>query len=113
MVTDVLNEALPVRDVRIQLEPTWPVKMNMKYDGAVTYIHKVKDGRNIYFIANSTNAPIETSLILRGKKDLALWDPHTGEREDLNTTVSETAGQSVTTVPLSLGALKSVFYIEP
>jgi hypothetical protein len=78
----------------------------------VTYIHKVKDGKNIYFIANSTNEPIETSVILRGKKNLALWNPHTGEREDLNTSVSETAGQSVTTVPLSLGAMKSVFYIE-
>ncbi len=111
MLGDVLNEALPVRDVRIQIEPTWPVKMNMKYDGAVTYIHKVKDGRDIYFIANSTNEPIETSIVLRGKNKLALWDPHTGEREDLNASVSETAGQSVTTVPLSLGALKSVFYI--
>ena len=112
MITDVLNEALPVRDVKIQLEPTWPVKMNMKYDGAVTYIHKVKDGKNIYFIANSTNGPIETSVLLSGKKNLALWNPHTGERGDLNTSVSETAGQSVTTVPLSLGAMKSVFYIE-
>ena len=112
MITDVLNEALPVRDVTIKLEPTWPVKMNMKYDGAVTYIHKVKDGKNIYFIANSTNEPIETSVILRGKKNLALWNPHTGEREDLNTSVSETAGQSATTVPMSLGAMKSVFYIE-
>lgn len=112
MINDVLNEALPVRDVRIQLEPTWPVKMNMKYDGAVTYIHKVKDGRDIYFIANSTNAPVETKVILRGRKDLALWDPHTGERKDLNTSVSETAGQPVTSVPLSLGALKSVFFIE-
>ncbi|HNY14881.1 MAG TPA: glycosyl hydrolase, partial [Bacteroidales bacterium] len=112
MVTDVLNEALPVRDVRIQMEPVWPVRMNMKYDGAVTYIHKVKDGKDIYFIANSTNEPVKTSIILRGKKNLALWDPHTGEREDLNVSVSEAAGQSVTTVPLSLGALKSVFYIE-
>lgn len=112
MVTDVLNEALPVRDVRIQLEPTWPVKMNMEYEGAVTYIHKEKDGRNIYFIANSTNEPIETSVILRGKKNLAAWNPHTGEREDLNTSVSEKDGQSVTTAPLNLGALKSVFYIE-
>lgn len=112
MVTDVLNEALPVRDVRIQLDPVWPVKMNMKYDGAVTYIHKVKDGRNIYFIANSTNEPVETSVVLRGKKNLALWDPHTGEREELNASLSEAAGQTVTTVPLSLGALKSVFFIE-
>ena len=112
MINDVLSEALPVRDVRIQLEPTWPVKMNKAYDGAVTYIHKVKDGKNIYFIANSTNEPVETSVILRGKMNLALWNPHTGEREGLNTSVSETAGQTVTTVPLSLGALKSVFYIE-
>ena len=86
--------------------------MNKAYDGAVTYIHKAKDGKDIYFIANSTNEPVETNVILRGKKNLALWDPHTGEREDLITDVSETAGQSITTVPLYLEALKSVFYIE-
>ena len=112
MITDVLNEAVPVRDVNIKLEPTWPVKMGRNYDGAVTYIHKVKDGKNIYFIVNSTNKPIETTVRLRGKQNLALWNPHTGERENLNADVSETGGQPVTTVPLSLGAMKSVIYID-
>jgi hypothetical protein len=112
MITDVLNEADPVRDVNIKLEPTWPVKMGRSYDGAVTYIHKVKDGKNIYFMVNSTNKPIETTVSLRGKHDLALWDPHTGERKDLKTSVSDANGQSFTTAPLSLAAMKSVIYID-
>jgi len=111
MVTDVLNESLKVRDVKIQMEPVWPVKLNMAYDGAVTYIHKVKGGKDIYYIVNSTNQPIETSVSFRGSKSLAMWDPHTGERQSVTATATETAGQAVTTAPLSLGALKSVFYI--
>ena len=112
MLTDVLNESLPVRDVNIQMRPTWPVKMNMEYDGALTYIHKVKDGKDIYFFANSTNQPIETSVVLRGEKNLALWDPYSGKKEELKTNVSKKADQSVTSVPLELKALTSVFYVE-
>ena len=33
------------------LSPMWPVKMGRAYDGALTYLHKVKDGRDIYFFA--------------------------------------------------------------
>ncbi|MBN1972567.1 MAG: hypothetical protein JW787_02940 [Sedimentisphaerales bacterium] len=112
MVTDVLNEALPVRDVNIQLAPMWPVKMNMQYDGALTYIHKVKDEKDIYFFVNSTNQPIKTNIILRGNKSLALWNPHTGDRSKLETNVTNTGTEPVTKVPLALEPLKSVFYIQ-
>ncbi len=112
MVTDVLNEAIPVRDVSIQLPPTWPVKMNRDYDGALTCIHKVKGSKDIYFFANSTNQPIETKVVLRGNKNLALWNPHTGEKSQLEASISDASGQSVTTVPLILEPLKSVFYVQ-
>jgi hypothetical protein len=112
MVTDVLNEADPVRDVAIQLPPMWPVKMNMQYDGALTYIHKIKAGRDIYFFANSTDQAIETKVVLRDNKKLVLWNPHTGEKEQLEISVSESDGEPVTTVPLVLQPLTSVFYIQ-
>ena len=63
-------------------------------------------------MVNSTNKPIETTVRLRGKQNLALWNPQTGERGDLKADVSENGGQPFTTVPLSLGAMKSVIYID-
>jgi len=51
-IRGVLAEALPVRDVEIQ-EGLWPLERGEAYDGALTYLHKVKDGRDIYFFANS------------------------------------------------------------
>jgi hypothetical protein len=108
----VLKEALPVRDVDIQAPWLWPVPMNRDYAGALTYIHKVKSGRDIYFFANSTDAAVNTTVVLRGHKDLALWDPHTGQRKKADVTASETAGQPVTTAHLTLEPLKSVFYVQ-
>ncbi|MGD0652051.1 MAG: glycosyl hydrolase [Verrucomicrobiia bacterium] len=112
MVDAVLKEAVPVRDVDIQMAPMWPVEMNTAYDGALTYIHKVKDGRDIYFFANSTDAPVDTKVVLRGNKNLAIWNPHTGEREKAEIAVSESAGQPVTTVRLILQPVTSVFYVQ-
>ncbi|MEJ2647672.1 MAG: hypothetical protein P8016_04585 [Sedimentisphaerales bacterium] len=81
-------------------------------DGALTYIHKVKDSKDIYFFANSTNQPVDMKVFLRSNKSLALWSPHTGKRSELETDVSDASGKSVTTAPLVLEPLKSVFYVQ-
>jgi hypothetical protein len=112
MVDAVLKEALPVRDVDVQMPWLWPVPMNRDYAGALTYIHKVKSGRDIYFFANSTDAAVDTTVVLRGHKSLALWDPHTGEKKKADVTASETASQSVTATRLTLPPLASVFYVQ-
>ena len=44
-------------------------------DGALTCLHKVKDGRDIYFFANSQDVPVDTKVVLRGAKNLALPRP--------------------------------------
>jgi hypothetical protein len=44
---------LPLGDVEIR-EPMAPLLRGPDYDGALTYIHKVKDDRDIYFFANSS-----------------------------------------------------------
>ena len=112
LVSTVLKESVPVADVDIQQAPTWPVKMGPAYDGALTYIHKVKDGRDIYFFANSQDAPVDTKVVLRGQKSLALWNPHTGERQKAEATQAETGGQTVTTVHLVLAPVTAVFYVK-
>lgn len=76
-----------------------------------TYIHKIKDKRDIYFFANSTDNPVDANVVLRGRKNLAFWNPHTGEKSKAQITVSETAGQPVTTVRLTLPAITSMFFI--
>jgi hypothetical protein len=112
MVDAVLKEALPARDVEIQMPWLWPVPMNRDYAGALTYIHKIKSGRHIYFFANSSDAAVDTTIILRGRRNLALWDPHTGRRKETEVTASETAGQPVTASHLALQPLTSVFYVQ-
>ncbi len=92
--------------------PAWPLKMHMEYAGALTYIHKVKGGRDIYFFANSTDAAVDTDVVVRGGKALAIWDPHTGERRQTEVAVSETGGQTVTTFRLALQPLTSLFYVQ-
>jgi hypothetical protein len=47
-------------------------------DGQLAYIHKVKGGRDIVFVANSSASAVKTTLSLRGAFTLELWDPHTG-----------------------------------
>jgi hypothetical protein len=112
MLDAVLKEAIPVRDVDIQQPPVWPVKMNRAYDGALTYIHKIKNKRDIYFFANSTDSPVDTDVVLRGLKSLALWDPHTGERSKPSVMPLEIEGRTVTKMRLALPAVSSVFLVE-
>jgi hypothetical protein len=112
LVNAVLKEAVPVRDVDILQPPMWPVKLGPEYDGALTYIHKVKDGKDIYFFANSRDTAVDTKVVLRGAKKLAIWNPHTGERLPAESTQSEQGGQTVTTVRLVLDAVKAVFFVQ-
>jgi hypothetical protein len=111
LLNEVFKQVLPVRDVDIQAE-MGPVQRRMAYNGALTYIHKVKNGRDIYFFANSSEKPVDTKVVLRGKKDLAIWNPHTGEREEAKFTNADMDGQPVTTVQLTLQPVTSVFYIQ-
>ena len=51
--------------------------MNRSYAGALTYIHKVKSGRDIYFFANSTDAAVDATVVLRGRR---IWPSGTPTR---------------------------------
>jgi hypothetical protein len=112
MVNTVLKEALPVRDVEIQQPPMWPAKLGAAYDGALTYIHKVKDGRDIYFFANSQDTPVDTKVLLRGRKTLGVWNPHTGERGKADLQYADSGSETVTAVHLVLPPVSATFYVQ-
>ena len=114
---DILAEVIPVRDLDLGIAPDYYVKMEHDYDGAVTYIHKVRGGKDIYFIANSTAEPVSLQLQLRGRKTrVELWNPQDGSRQaaDFKSEERSVRGQSqgfVTSLPLELPALNGMFVI--
>lgn len=106
-----LKQVLPQRDVDIQ-EPLGLLRRGNQYEGALTYIHKVKDGRDIYFFANSSPQAIDTKVVLRGRKSLRIWNPHTGTQEPAEFTAGQANGKDVTTVHLVLPSVSSRFFIQ-
>jgi hypothetical protein len=110
LIDFALKQVLPVRDVDIQ-EPMAMLKRGPDYDGALTYIHKVKDGRDIYFFANSTANPVDTKVVVRGEKKLTIWNPHTGEQEKAEFATDDKA-PGTTAIHLRLPPISSRFFID-
>jgi len=111
LLAELLAKATAVPDVAIQLPPA-AVHIGHDYAGSLTYIHKVKDGRDIYFFSNSGKDPVDTQVVLRGQKKLSVWDPHTGERRPLATTAADAEGQPTTTAPLAIEGIHAAFLIS-
>ena len=125
---EILAEAIPVRDIDLGVKADYYVKMDHDYDGALTYTHKVRGGKDLYFISNSTDAPVQMQVALRGAKNsVELWDPQTGERRTIEAVRTERraarrgaprgdAGEApslgfVTEFPLELPALTGCFIV--
>jgi alpha-L-rhamnosidase len=81
---------------------------------SLQYIHKVIDGRNIYYFANIGGSPVSTLVNLRGKMNLEEWDPHTGQIMNVNAEpgISDAADLYFTSVKLDLIPYHSCFLIE-
>jgi hypothetical protein len=110
LVDNILKLALPMKDVDIQ-EPLAVLHPWATYDGALTYIHKVKDDRDIYFFANSSPKDVDTKVVLRGHKTLTIWNPHTGAQEPAEVTNADVNGQPTTAVRLKLASVSSLFFV--
>jgi len=82
--------------------------------GMFSYIHKQKDGRDIFFFANSTNAPVDTWVTLKGKLKLEEWNPYTGKikKQDNMKYEKSKSGEDVTRVHLQLGPVVSTFFVS-
>jgi hypothetical protein len=110
LMDTILKMALPLRDVEFQ-EPLGELRAGPEYEGALTYIHKVKEDRDIYFFANSSPKDIDTEVVLRGRKTLTIWNPHTGTQESAESTPGDANGQPITTVHLKLASVSSLFFV--
>ncbi|MCR9065580.1 MAG: glycosyl hydrolase [Cytophagales bacterium] len=82
-------------------------------NGVFNYIHKEKDGKDIYFFSNSSNNPINTYVELKGKTTPQVWNPYTGEissieRIDYITNDNDT----YTRIALNLKKVSSTFIIS-
>ena len=75
------------------------------------YIHKQKDGRDIYFFTNSSNDSISTPVSLRGRLKLQRWDPFTGETTGLASRRERRSGGSYTHFELDLPPVSGVFVV--
>jgi hypothetical protein len=100
----ILADALPVPDVGWEEAPRVS-------GGSLSYIHKVVEGREVYFFANSSDTPIETHVRLRGQLQLERWDPHTGKIAAVKSVSLTDRDQPITRVPLSLAPVQSVFLV--
>jgi len=100
----ILDAVLPVYDVEIARQPAIS-------GGNFSYIHRVMDGREIYFFANSSDTAFDTVVNLRGELEPMIWNPHTGTRSEAAYTHVEENGQVYTSVNLHLGGVESLFVV--
>lgn len=109
--TDNLEKALnAVEDKKdVIFEPLENDKHNM---GCFTYVHKVMDGKNLFYFANSTNEKIDTDVLVRGKFKLESWDAYNGEIDKISTTVIKKDGIYYTKFRLQLEKVKSILIVE-
>jgi len=76
------------------------------------YIHKVNDGKHVYFLANLGKTPISTRVELRGTVNPESWNPHTGEISTPGYSHEKTGSIDVTKVQVALPPAGSIFIVE-
>lgn len=103
-VAAVLEEALPQPDVG------WETRPDVR-GGYLSYLHKVVEGRHVYFFANSSDTPVDTWVRLHGAGLLERWDPHTGAIAPIECLEEVVAGRTVRRVRLGLPPVQSVFLV--
>ena len=116
-----LDDAIPVADVRfargapsfehLPQSGSSPPREG-KHAGMLSYIHKIKDGRNIYYFANSTDERVDTEIVLRGKLMLQSWNPDDGRITAIEGAAVIENGTPCTQVRLELGPVRSTFLVE-
>ncbi len=81
--------------------------------GKFSYLHKVHNGKDIYFFANSSDNKIDTEVMLRGKMKLEAMDPHSGTASQLRkVSYIKQNGETYTKCKLTLKAVSAVFWVN-
>ena len=79
--------------------------------GSFCYIHKQKNGKEIYFFSNSTDDACTAPVRLRGRMMLQSWNPYTGAVRDLESETEERDGQVYTRFVLDMPAVYGTFVV--
>lgn len=111
-ITAMFTERSDATTLRQKLDNALAV-YDVEFDGerVPRYIHKVKDGIHLYLFANLDSTALEISARLRGRLELQIWDPHTGEIHPTDYTHQREGNSDVTGVKLALPAVRSVFLL--
>jgi len=81
--------------------------------GVFSYSHKIKDEKDIYFFANSSNDTIKTEVLLRDKHNLEEWNADNGLVKILEKVkYIKKNGQTYTQLSLQLNPVSSIFWVE-
>ncbi|KAA1259919.1 F5/8 type C domain protein [Rubripirellula obstinata] len=75
------------------------------------YIHKVYDGKEIYFFANLNKRPVHSWVQLRGTLEPQRWNPHTGEIDSAEFSHGKNGTEPITKVKIILKPNESIFLI--
>ncbi len=103
-IGELLKKICPNFDVEIK-------ECGSLEDGTLTYIHKVRSGKHIYFFANSSVNEIHTTVRVRGRSDLECVNPHSGEVNRVSTVYRIYNGVEYTEFNLNLQPESSMFYV--
>ncbi|MEI7829956.1 MAG: glycosyl hydrolase [Prolixibacteraceae bacterium] len=116
----VLSELIPSPDLKIEAVPGLyevtdnPLDETNTTLGMLSYIHKEKDGKQIYYFTNSTNKEVNTMVTVRGKLQINKCNPYTGKVELWENCqyFRDNNGISYTRFPLRLVAVSSLFAVS-
>lgn len=93
---------------------TWDVRFEKEYavsGGYLSYLHKRINGQDIWFFANSSESRVDVPVVLKGKHQLQVWNPHDGQISECETTVFSQSGVNYTRMQLKLDPVHSVFLL--
>lgn len=76
------------------------------------YIHKERDGKAVFYLANVAPAAYNGEVTLRGKMRLEAWNPHTGESAPVSVAYGKQGKETVTRLTLGLPGRSSIFLVE-
>jgi hypothetical protein len=69
-----INNFHPSPSIIFENNPTITSKI-----GLFSYLHKIKNNKNYYYFANSSDQEIDTEIYVRGKISLEEWNPKNGQ----------------------------------
>ncbi len=107
LLSKTISELVPAPDVIFPDTPKITSKL-----GYFSYLHKIHNGKDIYFFANSSDNNLDTEVLLRGKLNLENWNPNTGAVSKLQkVSYVKKNGQIYTRCTLNLQGVQSTFWI--